>query len=417
MTSTQAATFSSRSSRRQETWHLALVSAAHFVSHYFIMLLPPLYVFIRADYGVSYTGLGLAFVAFNVVTALLQTPTGFLVDRIGARWLLAAGLALGAASVAVAALVDSFWVFIAMFAVGGLANTVYHPADYSLLSRRISPDRLGQAFAIHTFAGMLGGAAAPGSLLLIYSVAGWRGAFLAAAALGFAVAVLIALSRDLEPARMPVDKPAESEAGAAEGGWRLLLSLPILQNLLFFVLLTVASAGLQNFSIVALGDLYGTPLGVANTALSGFLLLTAIGVLAGGVIAGRTTRHSLLAAFGLIGGAIIAVVIGNWNPGAAFLVLMMSLAGFLQGVIMPSRDLIVRESTPPGSVGKVFGFVTSGYNIGGIIAPLVFGAMMDNASPRSVFFFVAATSLAAALAVMTLPKTRGEAASKKFEKA
>jgi len=411
LTGTQAAAFSSSSGRHQESWHIALVSAAHFVSHYFIMLLPPLYVFIRADYDVSYTGLGLAFVAFNVVTALLQTPAGFLVDRIGARWLLAAGLALGSASVAVAALVDSFWVFLAMFAVGGLANTVYHPADYSLLSRRISPERLGQAFAIHTFAGMLGGAAAPGSLLLIYAVAGWRGAFLAAAALGFAAAVLIALSRDLEPVRMPADKPAASEA---DGGWRLLLSLPILQNLLFFVLLTVASAGLQNFSIVALGELYGTSLGVANTALSGFLLLTAIGVLAGGVIAGRTTRHSLLAAFGLIGGALIAVVIGIWNLGAAFLVLMMSLAGFLQGVIMPSRDLIVRESTPPGSIGKVFGFVTSGYNIGGIIAPLVFGAMMDNASPRAVFFFVAATSVAAALAVMTLPKTR---ASKKFGKA
>jgi MFS family permease len=145
--------------RRRETWLIALVSAAHFISHYYIILLAPLFVFIRADYGVSYTELGLAFVAFNVVTALLQTPAGFLVDRIGAKPLLVGGVLLGAIAIAVAAAVDSFWIFVAMFGVAGLANTVYHPADYTLLSLGVSPERISHAFSIHTFAGMLGGAA------------------------------------------------------------------------------------------------------------------------------------------------------------------------------------------------------------------------------------------------------------------
>jgi MFS transporter, FSR family, fosmidomycin resistance protein len=412
LTSTQAATLSSGSGRRKETWHIALVSAAHFVSHFFIMLLPPLFVFIRADYGVGYTELSLAFVAFNVVTALLQTPTGFVVDRIGARPLLAAGLALGAGAFAVAALVHSFWVFLAMFAVAGLANTVYHPADYTLLSNRISSERMSHAFAIHTFSGMLGGAAAPGTLLLIYGFFGWRGAFLGAAALGLAVAVLIALSRGLEPDHRQAGKKTAAEAPGTPSGLRLLLSVPILQNLLFFVLVTLASAGLQNFSIVTLGALYGTPLAVANTALSGFLLLTAIGVLSGGFVAARTPRHSLVAAAGLAGSAVVALVIGSVNPGTALLIAVMSLAGFLNGVIMPSRDLIVRESTPPGSFGKVFGFVTSGYNIGGIIAPLVFGTMLDHGSPRAVFFFVAAASLAAIFTVISMPRWRAAAAAK-----
>lgn len=414
MTTTQAAaTLSPPSGRRQESWHIALVSTAHFVSHFFIMLLPPLFVFIRADYGVSYTELGLAFVAFNVVTALLQTPTGFLVDRIGARPLLAAGLALGACAFAGAALVNSFWIFVAMFAVGGLANTVYHPADYTLLSQRISSERMGHAFAIHTFSGMLGGAAAPGALLLLYQFVGWRGAFLAASGLGLAVAVLIALSHRLDPDRVQAGKKTADNAHAtAAGGLRLLLSFPILQNLLFFVLVTLASTGVQNFSIVTLGALYGTPLGVANTALSGFLLLTAIGVLSGGFVAGRTARHSLVAAAGLAGMSVLALLIGGIDLGAALLVLVMALAGFLNGVIMPSRDLIVRESTPPGSFGKVFGFVTSGYNIGGIIAPLVFGAMLDRGSPRAVFFFVAAASLAAVLTVVSMPRWRAAASAK-----
>jgi MFS transporter, FSR family, fosmidomycin resistance protein len=412
LSSIKAATFPPGSSRRNETWQIAVVSAAHFVSHYYIMLLPPLFVFVRADYAVSYTELGLALVAFNVVTALLQTPAGFLVDRIGARPLLIAGLALGGAAVAVAALVDSFWVFVAMFAVAGLANTVYHPADYTILSHRVSPERIGHAFAVHTFAGMLGGAAAPGSLLLMQASVGWRGALLGAAVLGFATAAILALSRDAGSERPASDKAHAAGPATAElTGWRLLLSRTILQNLLFFILLTLANGGLQFYSVVALGALYGTPLAVANTALSGFLLLSAVGVLAGGLVAGRTSRHSLVAALGLAGGGVVALVIGFQDPGALALITLMSLAGFLQGIIMPSRDLIVRESTPPGSFGKVFGFVTTGFNIGGIIGPFVFGFLLDHGSPRGIFLFVAAASLLAVFAAMTVARPRAPAAA------
>lgn len=405
MTTTSAGTFSSSAERRHESWLIALVSAAHFISHYYIILLAPLFVFIRADYGVSYTQLGFAFVAFNVVTALLQTPAGFLVDRIGAKPLLVAGVALGAVAIAIAALVDSFWIFVAMFGVAGLANTVYHPADYTLLSQGVSHERMGRAFSIHTFAGMLGGAAAPASLLLIHTFAGWRGAFLGAALLGFIIAAVLALSGDLEARQRKADKAADS-AAAGDTGWRLLFSLPILQSLLFFVMLAIANAGLQNYSVVALGALFGTPLGVANTALSGYLLLTAIGVLTGGLVASVTNRHALVAALGLCAASLATFMIGIVDLGGLFLITMMSLVGFLTGVIMPSRDLIVRENTPAGSFGKVFGFVTTGFNIGGIVSPLVFGWLMDNNSPRGVFLFVAAISLISVATVLAIPKLR-----------
>lgn len=404
MTTTSATILPSTDERRRETWLIALVSAAHFVSHYFIILLAPLFVFIRADYGVSYTELGLAFVAFNVVTALLQTPAGFLVDRIGAKPLLVAGVLLGAVAIAVAAAVDSFWIFVAMFGVAGLANTVYHPADYTLLSQGVSSDRISHAFSIHTFAGMLGGAAAPASLLLMHNLAGWRGAFLGAAALGVVTAAVLAFSRDLD-VRRPQPKTAEKPQDGRTG-WRLLLSLPILQSLFFFVLLAITNAGLQNYSVVALGALYGTPLGVANTALSGYLLLTAIGVLSGGFASARTNRHALVASIGLVAAAVVNFLIGTADLGSLFLITMMSLSGFLTGVIMPSRDLIVRENTPAGSFGKVFGFVTTGFNIGGIVSPLVFGAFMDQNLPRWVFIFVAAMSLLSVATVLIIPRRR-----------
>ena len=209
---------------------VGVVSAAHFVSHYYILILAPLLPFVRAEYGVSYTEIGLALAAFNIVSAALQTPAGFLVDWLGARVLLIVGLLIGAGAFVVAGLVDSFWVLVAMFALAGVGNAVYHPADYALLSHHVPSDRIGQAFSIHTFAGMLGSAVAPASLLMMQSLWGWRGAFIGAGVLGFAVAAILVAVRDntAMPASASVPR-ATTDTSAA--GWRLLLSPPILLNL------------------------------------------------------------------------------------------------------------------------------------------------------------------------------------------
>jgi MFS transporter, FSR family, fosmidomycin resistance protein len=381
---------------------VGIVSAAHFVSHYYIILLAPLLPFVRAEYGVSYTEIGLAFAVFNIVSALLQTPAGFLVDKFGARALLVAGLVIGAAAFITVGLVDSFWILVAMFALAGVGNTVYHPADYSLLSQHVPSDRIGQAFSVHTFAGMLGSAVAPASLLIMQSQWGWRGAFIGAGVLGIAVAALLFAMRDSSTFRASFT--ATRKANNTTMGWRLLLSAPIVLNLVFFVLLAMISGGLYNYSVVALGALYGTPLPTANAALSGNLLLSAIGVLIGGLLVARTTRHGMVATVGLSAMALFTALIAEVDLGGVALILAMSLIGFFSGIIMPSRDMIVREVTPPGSFGKVFGFVTTGFNIGGIISPLIFGAIMDHGSPSFVFLAVAAFSLVAIITVTTRPR-------------
>jgi MFS transporter, FSR family, fosmidomycin resistance protein len=389
-------------SRAPHSRIVGAVSAAHFVSHYYILLLAPLLPFVRAAYHVSYTEIGIALAAFNIVSAALQTPAGFLVDWLGARILLIAGLVIGAAAFTVAGLVDSFWVMVAMFALAGVGNTVYHPADYAILSHHVPADRIGQAFSVHTFAGMLGSAVAPASLLMMQSLWGWRGAFVGAGILGFAVAALLLVMRDNAEVE-PAPAPRETEVPTA-AGWRLLLSPPILLNLLFFVLLALISGGTYNFSVVAFGALYGTAVTTANAALSGNLLLSAIGVLIGGLLVGRTKRHGLVAALGLAGIALFIALVAEFDVGALALIAAMSAAGLCSGVIMPSRDMIVREVTPPGSFGKVFGFVTTGFNIGGIISPLIFGAIMDHGSPKLLFLLVAAFSLIAIVTVITRPK-------------
>jgi MFS family permease len=376
------------------------VSAAHFVSHYYIILLAPLMPVVRAEYGVSYTEIGFAFAAFNVVSALLQTPAGFLVDWLGARALLIGGLLIGAVSFIAAGWVDSFWFLVAMFALAGVANTVYHPADYALLSQHVPAKYIGQAFSVHTFAGMLGSAVAPVSLLLMQSLWGWRAAFIGAGILGLATAALLAAIGNGAPAQQAARPTGEPE----QGTWRLLMSTPILLNLVFFILLALASAGLTNYSVVALEALHGTPLATANAALTGHLLLSAIGVLIGGLVVGRTSRHGTVTALGLGALALFTLLVGEVDLGAVALVTAMSLAGLFLGITMPPRDMIVRAVTPPGSFGRVFGFVTTGFNIGGIIAPLVFGPIMDHGSPRLVFLAVAAFTLISIFTVVARPR-------------
>jgi MFS family permease len=385
-------------SRASEFKLVGGVCFAHMVSHYYIVLLAPLFAFIRADYGVSYTELGLALTAFNAVSTVMQTPVGFFIDRTDARLVLISGLILGAGAIAVAALVNSFLVFVAMFALMGLANTVYHPSDYTLLSERVAPQRMTQVFSYHNCSGMIGSAVAPVTLLFLQDMVGWRGAFLGATVLGLVAALFVALLGDAPVVRPHKPKPRAEEKSTADG-LKLLLSPLILFNLLLFFMLSMVGGGLNQYLVVGLQALHGTPAAVANTALTSLLTLSAVGVLIGGQLAGRTSRHNLVTALGLgvAGGA--TALIGLIDLGTFLLVLVVSISGFATGMAIPSRDMIVRSATPPGSFGKVFGFVTTGLHIGGMISPLIFGQLLDHGMPRGVFLFIAACALIAVATV------------------
>jgi MFS family permease len=375
-----------------------LICAAHFVSHFYILILPPLFVFIRDDFAVSYTELGVALTAFSVVTTVVQTHAGLLVDRIGARLVLVVGLLIGGVSFLVAGLSPSFWVFVAMFGLAGLGNTAYHPADYAVLSREVSEARIGQAFAAHNFSGMLGGAVAPPVLLVLNGAVGWRGAYVAAALLGFAVAAVLAVAPDIASTRR---SPAAAAAGkpAARAGLALLTSPVILFNWIYFALLSFIGTGLQGYTAVAAQDLFGTPLSAGNTAMGAYLAASAVGVLVGGVIAARFGRHALVAMVCIAATGLMAALPGVVDLGAIGLIAALAVAGIASGAAMPSRDLLVREVTPQGSFGTVFGFLSTGFSFAGMVAPLVFGLLMDHGQPRAVFLTAAAACLVGVVAI------------------
>jgi MFS family permease len=197
-------------------------------------------------------------------------------------------------------------------------------------------------------------------------------------------------------------------ANAAADGWRLLLSAPILANLVFFILLSMSGGGLYNYLVVTLGALHGTSAAVANVALTGLLTMSAVGVLVGGMLTGVTSRFGLVTSIGLMCTAIVCVLVGLIDFPALILIMLMSSVGFFAGLTMPSRDMIVRAVTPRDAYGRVFGFVTTGFHLAGIVSPLIFGQLLDRGYPREIFFFMAFCALLS-IATVTYSTTRKRA--------
>lgn len=377
--------------RWRDTKVISLVGAAHFMSHVYVIMLPPLFIFARAEYGVSFAELGVAMAVSGFLSATLQTPAGFIVDRIGSGTLLIAGLVLSGTGCAIIGLVPAYWALILGFACLGLANTVYHPADYAILSHGVSAPRMAQAYSIHTFLGMAGQALTPVFMLAMANLLGWRSGFLGIAIITYIVALVLLLLKGALSDRRASRAPKEGAAAKAEpGGWKVLLSGPILRSFVFFAFLTMTGNALSNFSVVGLGALHGTPIAEANIALTAFLIFNALGVLSGGIIADRFKNPLRIATLGLAASGVAILVLAFIGFSAAALFAMMALIGLLNGIIMPSRDLIVRAVTPPGSFGLVFGFVSTGFSVSAVIAPPLYGWLMDRGEPRLIFICAAA---------------------------
>ena len=372
---------------------VALVSAAHFFSHFYMLLLPPLFPLMREDFGVGYTELGLAITVYSVTTGLTQAPVGFLVDRFGARGILITGLMLESAAVVLVGLFPSYTALLLLMVLSGLGNAVFHPADYAILNARVPADRIGRAFSIHTFSGLLGAAIAPPLVVALAAASDWQTALVVCGSVGGALGLLLAANMGAlrEPAQ-PAAAGPDAESRAA-GGLRVLFTAPLLLAVAFFVGLSMFGRGISTFGISALEMQHPGDLSQVALVLSVFLFASPAGVLLGGRIADRVHRHDLFVTGCLALVAACAFTVAALTPPLAVTALIFGIAGLASGCVAPSRDMMVRALTPPGQSGKVFGFVSTGYNIGGVVAPPMFGLVLDHAAPAHVFAAVGALAL------------------------
>ena len=383
---------------------VGLVSLGHCLNHLHVMVAPPLAVTWVAYFQVDYVAIGVIMALTAVASAVSVVPVGFLVDRVPARYVLIAGLAVISLSTVGFGLAETYWQLLVCAVFAGLGNTVFHPCGYTILSATVPRAWLGRAFSVHTFAGYAGFALTPAIVGLAILYWDWRGALVALGLLGLVVALAMLLNRhDLRDDRTAGDGKADGAAADRPGGFDLLFSLPVMMCFLFFLFTTISYWGFDSFLPASLFEHRGVPETTGTFALTAFFGFSALGILIGGVIADRTTRHGQIAALGFTIAAAAIFLIGELAIGVWGIFSLIAVAGVGAGIVTPSRDLIVRKVTPAGQTGKVFAFMTLAMDTGSFVAPPVFGLLVDEG--HAVWLF-RLTAIMLVLSIFTVTATR-----------
>ncbi len=387
---------------------VSLISTGHCYSHLSSVAVAPLFPALREAFDVSFIALGALMTVFSVATSVAQIPVGLMVDRYGGRLVLVIGLILLGGSFALAGGADAYWQVMLLMVFAGLGNSVFHPADLSILARRVDPAWLGRTVSLHSFVGYVGWAIAPMSIAGLQAAFGWRGAMIGAGIVGLAVAAAIQWRRtafDEEPDAAEDESTSRGERFDIRARLMAMADGPMIRIFLFFAFTSMTIGGIAAFLAIAMMQLFGADQASGNLSLTVFMVAMACAVLFGGVLADRITAHDRVAAWTVAGAAaalvLLSLALGGLTAGLA----AVAAAGFLLGVSSPSRDLIVRASAPAESLGLAFGFTSTGLSIGFALGPVAVGGLMDLGRPDLAILVLAAVSGFAALALAARRRT------------
>ena len=386
---------------RQDARTIALIGLAHGSSHFFHMLLPPLFPWLIGEFGFSYSELGLLVSVCFVVSGVGQALSGFLVDRVGARPVLFAALASFALAGLTAGSASGYLGLVVASVLAGLGNAPFHPVDFTILNKRVSPQRLGHGFSVHGISGNLGWATAPVFMAGIASATGsWRAACLCGALLALVVLAVMVWNRDaLDDRQGAWAHQAPGAKAVADEHPMAFLKLPsVWLCFSFFFWSTCALSAIQSFASPALQQMYGLPLSATAMVVTGYMLFGAAGMVVGGFLVGRVERLEKVIGICLLGSAgLLALVGSGWLPGVAALA-VAAFAGLGTGLAGPSRDMLIKRAAPPGATGRVYGTVYSGLDLGFAMSAPVFGALLDRGLTGGIFH---GSALALALGVVS----------------
>lgn len=393
---------------RSDVKLIGLVGLAHAVSHFSQLLLAPLFPWLKEAFNVSYTELGAVLTAFFVVSCLVQAASGFIVDQLGPRPVLFVGLALLGLAGLGYALAQSYWMLLGAAVMAGVGNGVFHPVDYTLFNRKVAPTRLGHAYSVHGITGSLGWALAPALMVPLAMAFGWR----VALATGGGVAVLVLLVLWLNRSVLSLDvKPVQHAAGApAVGGEFAFLGIPAVWMCFgFFFFYAMALSVVQTFAPSAAGRLHDVPVALIAMCLTIYMVASAAGMVAGGFLASDPARCERIVGAGFGVAAAIALVLALADLAPVLVPVMFGAMGFASGIAGPSRDLLVKRSTPANATGRVYGVVYAGLDIGQAVAPLIFGRLMDHGQHASVIVGLAVVQGVLIASAFNVRRVRREA--------
>ena len=396
---------------RSDARVIGLVGLAHGVSHFYHLILAALFVWLKPAFDLSYAELGLLMTVFFIISGVGQALAGFVVDRFGARAVLFSGIFLLGVSALALSTAHSYAALMLGAMLAGMGNSVFHPADYTILNQRVSAARVAYGFSVHGISGNIGWALAPLFMTYVATQYDWRVALQCAAVLPFGVLLILFLNRHaIRPE--PVKQAAPGQA-ASEGTLDFLRLPAVWMCFAFFFITAIALGGIQSFASVALVKLYGMSLALATSAYTAYMLASAVGMLAGGVVGARSKQPDRNVAIAFSAAALLAVLLSMAVVPAWGAVVLMGAIGLTSGVAGPSRDLMIRAAAPKNATGRVYGVVYSGLDSGLAVGPLFFGALMDGDHPALLFVFIGVfQALAIATAVGVGGKTRAAALQK-----
>ena len=377
---------------KQDAGVIGLVGMAHLISHFSQLLLAPLFPWLKVEFNASYAELGFLMTLFFVVSCGVQAASGFMVDRVGPRPVLFAGLALlGLAAFGFS--VSTSYAMLAGFSMlAGVGNGVFHPVDYTLLNRKVSAPRLGHAYSFHGITGSLGWALAPAMLVPLTLAFSWRVALASAGTLAFVVLAVLVVNRDkLSLPTIPTATGTSGQHASGKAGNSLdFLRIPaVWMCFAFFFFYAMALSVVQAFAPEAARQLHDVPLRLVAMCLTIYMVCSAGGMVFGGFLASDPSRCERVVGAGMGVAAVIALYLGFGTFAAATVPVLFGLMGFSAGIAGPSRDLLVKRSTPDNATGRVYGVVYAGLDIGQAISPLIFGALMDQGKFSTVLLGLA----------------------------
>ncbi|PPR10573.1 MAG: putative sulfoacetate transporter SauU [Alphaproteobacteria bacterium MarineAlpha11_Bin1] len=394
MTSVSSANFG------REIRAISLVGFGHFLSHFYMFGLVPLFVAISTDLNVTNLQLGAILTAYNIATGVLQTPMGILVDKFGARRVLISGLFVTSSAFGLCGFTTAYWELLMLFFVAGAGNSVFHPADYVILTASVDQSRQGRAYSMHSFGGSLGTAAGPAVMAILMTMTDWRTALVIAGLLGVVLSLIFVFSGDT----LQEDAAAKQKT-KSEKPLRSMITRSIVLLFLFYVLTSSANIGLTAFAPIYLPALYNVTVETAAYILSALLFSNALGTLFGGWLADKTPRHELVLVISFTIYSVVLVIVGTALIPVLLVVGAFMLGGFVRGIVNPSRDMMVRQLAPAGALGTVFAFVSTGFNVGQGLAPLAYGALLDRNFTNEVLY-LSATFMVASILLLLFSRNR-----------
>ncbi len=371
-------------SLRSDAGVIGLVSLGHLISHFSQLLLAPLFPWLKDAFSVSYAQLGFLMTLFFVVSCAMQAASGFLVDRYGPRNILFAGLGLIAVAAFGMSAATSYEMLAVCAVMAGAGNAVFHPVDFTLLNRKVSAPHLGHAYSVHGLSGNLGWALAPALLVPLTLAFSWRVALMAAGVLVLAVMVVLWLWRDRLD--LPVRAPVQAtEVASSEGSFAFLCIPSVWMCFMFFLLYAIVLSVVQAFAPEAARQLHGVPVALAAACVTVYMVASACGILLGGFLVADPQRCERIMAMGMAVAAAIALAIGFASLPALAVPALFGAMGLATGLAGPSRDLIVKRSTPDHATGRVYGVVYAGLDIGQALAAPLFGGLLDRHQYQGVW--------------------------------